>query len=508
MSTSAARAASVPVQTTDGRTITLRGTPLASGAEKVAFLSTDGRDVVAFYFGALKDRAERVERLKRIVSSYDPTRGAGADYWRNAFCWPTGIVDGASAVPPDFARTHSLSQPPLGVVMPVYRSAFFMHDRFGNRVEKEVRWFTGRKAGALIPDAEKGSLLTRLQVCMRLARSVRRLHFAGLAHSDLSNRNVLVDLRGGDACVIDIDALVVPGLAPPTVLGTPGYMAPEIVAGAALPSIETDRHALAVLFYELLLQRHPLRGTLVHSTRSAEEDEQLSMGAKALFVEHRTDRRNRAESAVTVGVEALGPHLTPLMRRAFEEGVHAPARRPDAVEWEEALYRTLERIMPTPSGRGWLIVPDAGPLVDAWSGEVVHRTVPLLRSGRGCGAGWRDDGIVTALFHHRTLHAWHLGADVRPREEVSREAVGYVAFHEGVWWLVNLTDRVWHVVQGDGDLERTSDTSVQGDGDLERAPVSIARNTPVQLRDGLELAVAPGADGAPGRTWRVEMRTA
>jgi Protein kinase domain len=477
-------ASGVPVRTTDGRQLTLRPAALASGAEKVAFLTTDGREVVAFYFGALRDRQARLERLQRIVSSYDPTRGTGGAYWRDAFCWPTGIVDGAQAVPADFARAHSLALPALGVVMPVYRGAFFMHDRFGNRVEKEVRWFTGRKAGALVPDAEKGSLLTRLQVCMRLARAVRRLHFAGLAHSDLSNRNVLVDLRGGDACVIDIDALVVPGLAAPTVLGTPGYMAPEVVAGAALPSIETDRHALAVLFYELLLQRHPLRGRLVHSTRSAEEDEQLSMGVKALFVEHHSDRRNPPDVPITVPVDALGPHLAPLMRRAFEDALHTPVRRPDAVEWEEALYRTLERLMPTPSGRGWLIVPDTGALRDAWNGEVVHRAVPLLRAGRGTGDTWRDDGLCTALFHHRTLHQWHLDSDLRPREEVPRDAVAYTSFHDGAWWLVNITDRPWTTAGG----------------------AVIARNTPVQLLDGVELAVAARADGTPGRTWRITMR--
>ncbi len=486
MTGSLARSTSVSVQTTDGRTLHLRPTPLASGAEKVAFLSGDGRDVVAFYFGALRDRSERLQRLTRIVSSYDPTRGVGGDYWQKAFCWPTGIVDGAHAVPMDFARAHSLSQPALGVVMPVYRSVFFMHDRFGNRVEKEVRWFTGRKAGALVQEAEKGSLLTRLQVCMRLARAVRRLHFAGLAHSDLSNRNVLVDLRGGDACVIDIDAVVVPGFAPPTVLGTPGYMAPEVVSGAALPSIVTDRHALAVLFYELLLQRHPLRGTLVHSTRSAEEDEQLSMGSKALFVEHAADHRNPSDAPIAVSVDALGPHLAPLMRQAFEQGLHTPSRRPDAVEWEEALYRTLERLMPTPSGRSWLIVPDAGVLRDAWSGEVVHRPVPLLRSGRGVGDTWRDDGICTALFHHRTLHQWHLDAGTRPHELVSRDAVGYASFHDGVWWLVNLSERSWAV--SDGNV--------------------VPRNAPLQLRDGLDVVVAASGDGASGRTWRVSMRSA
>jgi hypothetical protein len=475
--------AMVPVQTADGRTLQLRPTPLASGAEKTAFLTHDGRDVVAFYFGTLRDRAERVERLRRIITSYDPARGPAADYWRAAFCWPTAMVDGAHAVPHDFARQHSLAQPALGVVMPVYRDAFFMRDRFGNRVEKEVRWFTGRKAGALVVDAEKGSLLTRLQVCLRLARAVRRLHFAGLAHSDLSNRNVLVDLRAGDACVIDIDALVVPGIAPPTVLGTPGYMAPEVVAGRALPSIETDRHALAVLFYELLLQRHPLRGRLVHSTRSAEADEQLSMGTKALFIEHRSDPRNPSADPITVPVDALGAPLSALMRRAFEEGLHTPSRRPDAVEWEDVLYRTLERLVPTPSGRSWIILPEHGAAVDPWSGERLHRLPPVLRAGRGTGDAWRDDGLTTALFHHRTLHEWHVRTDTRPTEDVSREPVAYVAFHEQAWWLVNLTDRAWHVADG----------------------TIVGRNGPLRLTDGLEVRVASAADGNVGRTWRIAM---
>lgn len=37
------------------------------------------------------------------------------------------------------------------------------------------------------------------------------MHAAGLAHSDLSYKNVLIDPVTGSACVIDVDGLVVPG---------------------------------------------------------------------------------------------------------------------------------------------------------------------------------------------------------------------------------------------------------------------------------------------------------
>ncbi|MCS3208722.1 hypothetical protein NXX20_10585 [Bacteroides stercoris] len=136
---------------------------------------------------------------------------------------------------------------------------------------------------------------------MKIARAVRRMHAAGLAHSDLSYKNVLVDPSTGSACVIDCDGLVVPGKYPPDVVGTPDFIAPEVLETKSLklddpnkklPCIQTDRHALAVLIYMYLLYRHPLRGGKVNDLDAA-KDEELSMGKMALFIEHPTDKSNR-----------------------------------------------------------------------------------------------------------------------------------------------------------------------------------------------------------------------
>jgi serine/threonine protein kinase len=127
------------------------------------------------------------------------------------------------------------------------------------------------------------------------------MHAAGLAHSDLSYNNVLIDPVTGKATIIDIDGLVVPGKFPPDVIGTPDFIAPEVMAtkhlgktdkNRKLPSIQTDRHALAVMIYMYLLYRHPLRGGKIHDLDPM-KDEELGMGAKALFVEHPTDKSNR-----------------------------------------------------------------------------------------------------------------------------------------------------------------------------------------------------------------------
>ncbi len=437
----------VTVRLTDGRILQIEDEPAGTGAEKRVFLTRDRQYAVGFYYGHLSDRRERVDRLIRILTNYNPTLATNGAYWAPYFCWPIGMVDGANAIPQEFARRQQLVWPALAVVTPTYRPNFYFTDRFGQRQEKEVRWFSGGKASKFVPDAEVGTLLTRLQIGVRLARAVRRLHMAGLAHADLSNKNVLVDPKGGDACIIDIDSLVVPGVAPPSVLGTPGYIAPEVLASKAQPSIATDKHALAVLLYELLLQRHPLQGKRVNSTRSAEDDEQLSMGAHALFIEHPTDRRNPPTAPIQVPFTRLGPYLARCFQRTFVDGLHAPDKRADAAEWELALYRTLQLIHPLPSGQ-WTLLGPGLPMSSLRSEEAIGRPVFVARNMRETGRGLVDEGDVLVLWHHLALHDWHMHVGVLPNERADRTARGYVAQHGGKWMLVNTGDVPWYVTNG------------------------------------------------------------
>jgi hypothetical protein len=435
----------VSCRLTDGRVLQLEDEPVGTGAEKRVFLTKDRRYAVGFYYGTLHDRRERVERLTRILTTYNPTLTTNGAYWAPYFSWPVGMADGPQCIPREFVARHQLVWPPIGVVTPTYRQNFYFTDRFGQAQEKEVRWFTGGKASKFVPQAEAGSLLSRLQIAVRLTRAVRRLHMAGLAHADLSNKNVLIDPKGGDACIIDIDSLVVPGIAPPSVLGTPGYIAPEVLANTAQPSIATDKHALAVLLYELLLQRHPLQGKRVNSTRSAEEDEQLSMGAKALYVEHPTDRRNPSVKAISVACSRLGPALRHCFEQTFVRGLHAPAQRTDAAEWEVALYKTMRHLYPLPSGQ-WTILGVGLPKASLRSDERVAGPVWLAHLMQDTGHTLVPEQDTMVLWHHLTLHDWHTRVGVLPDERADRTPRGYVAQHHGKWWLVNTSDTPWYLV--------------------------------------------------------------
>src|SRR5262249_16710620 len=149
-------------------------------------------------------------------------------------------------------------------------------------------------------------------------------------------RNILVDFPSCSVVFVDLEEASLPGFNNLSVLGTMGYMAPEQVvtlesSGArntdTKPSHRTDDYALAVIIYETLLRRHPLRGPKVHVNDSAELDELVTLGRNALFIEHPTDRSN-APLELPTPMAALGPRISDLMLRAFVLGLTSPEARP------------------------------------------------------------------------------------------------------------------------------------------------------------------------------------
>jgi len=444
-------------QCSDGRVIEFDGSkPIGQGGEKIVFFSKNRKEVVCFYFKGLKDRMERRRRLEKIIGPYNPTIGPHGDYWKEHFCWPTHLIDGSPSIPQSFLARYNIIEPPLGVVTPAYRDTFFFKNRVGSVVEGNGKWFTSEKCRQLVPRGYQGVFLNYLQVCTRMARAMRRMHFAGLAHSDLSNKNVLIAPKHGDACIIDIDSLVVPGIAPPSVIGTPGYIAPEVLAGkamvdgkAAQPCVETDRHALAVLIYENILTRHPLQGPKVNSRHSAEEDEQLSMGSHALYIEHSSDRSNHLRPAPKLPVSIVGPYLEELFRLAFEHGLHDRSRRPGADQWERGLYRTFDIIHPSPDGRNWFVLAPGMPLRCPFTGQKIRQPVPYacVYSESKAGEFIFEKHHLT-IYHNMLLYDWQIHAKTQPGESSDRTPKGYFSFHNGLWYMVNQSSVDMQVVGG------------------------------------------------------------
>jgi serine/threonine protein kinase len=419
----------------DGRKVPYLPEVIGEGGMKVVRFTADKRSVVCFFKDqASKNDRNRRDRLEAILGKFNPTADpTTGPYFRNLFCWPTGIV-----VAPEF-----------GVLTPAYAANFFFASGPWEGKEKEGKWFSSPKLRRMLPAAERGHWASYLQVCLLMARAVRKLHLTGLAHSDLSPRNVLIDPANGRCAVIDIDSLVVPGVFAPDVLGTPGYIAPEVLAtqrlpfddrGRKLPSNLTDLHALAVLIYEYLLRRHPLRGPKVNGA-TAEEDEMLSMGAKALFIEHPTDSSNHV-TGLAIGYQRLGPYLPPLFRRAFVEGLHQPTARPSADDWENALARSQDLLLPCGNAAcddKWFLLGDEPPRCP-WCGWQPSERTPVLEfhySPVGRKGQYRPENHRLTAHEGRRLHRWHAFRNARPGEAANDEVLAYITCREGRWLLVN-----------------------------------------------------------------------
>ncbi|MCU1793696.1 helix-hairpin-helix domain-containing protein [Pectobacterium polaris] len=444
--------------TRDGEPVQYVDEIIGSGSMKDVYFSPDKTYVVAFYKKPQNEQAK--ERIAMITGRYRQSifEQAGGDYWQDLFCWPTSVVE---------------HQGRIGIVVPTYHSHFFF--KYGSKNddflgikgrEKEGKWFaSANNQNKFLDPRERGNLLNYLKVCLLLTRAVRRMHAAGLCHSDLSYKNVLVDPEAGHACVIDIDGLVVPGKYPPDVVGTPDFIAPEVVktthltkedANRILPSISTDRHALSVLIYMYLFYRHPLRGGKIHDMDDEMRDESLSMGEKALFIEHPTDRSNAVKlSQVSpsslpwadtdkIPYTVLGPYLTPLFEKAFITGLHEPTKRPTADEWETALVKTVDLIQPCQNAvceQKWYVFSGKTQPSCPYCGTPYKGKLPILNlySSRTTGS-YRPDDHRLMVWNGQSLYAWHVNRLIAPNERTTAEQkkrVGYFVFHNDQWWLVN-----------------------------------------------------------------------
>lgn len=429
----------------------------AQGGMKDVHWGKERKYVVAFYRD--KQDFNSKERIKNIAYNYRERifNLEGGDYWKKLLVWPYDMLEYDGK---------------LGIVCPVYENNFFFQygsvrdDILGIKGnEKEGKWFTSASnQNRFLDEREKGDWRSYFRIAILLSRAVKRLHSAGLAHSDLSYKNVLVDPSGGAACIIDIDSLVVPGKFPPDVVGTPDFIAPEVMAtnklkvgdpGKALPNIDTDKHALAVLIYMYLFYRHPLRGGKVHNL-DPQKDEELSMGANALFIENPRDKSNRPNlkgikkshlpwaDVDSIPYTVAGPYLKELFERAFITALHSPNQRPLANEWEIALVKTLDLMQPCLNpdcNQKWFVFDNTINPKCPFCKTPYSTQLPILNlySSRRQGKFMPDNHRIM-VYHNQYLYKWHIDRTIFPNERLKPDdlkPVGYFVFHQNKWLLVN-----------------------------------------------------------------------
>jgi len=174
-----------------------------------------------------------------------------------------------------------------------------------------------------------------LQLGARLALALAYAHAQGVVHRDLKPANVLADWSSSTLKIVDF------GLArgqdaeatrTGLVLGTPGYMAPEQLAGA-IPDARSDFYALGVLVFQLLTGRLPFEaatlGELLRRVANDTAPDLRSLRPQlpaalaesvAALLQRQPAQRTSDGAALAAHWRALGSTLSPTLGSTWSDG--------------------------------------------------------------------------------------------------------------------------------------------------------------------------------------------
>lgn len=112
---------------------------------------------------------------------------------------------------------------------------------------------------------------------LQCTQALAAAHGKGILHGDVKPENIMLGANG-QAKLLDFGVArrlpsddpegataTVDNLAQGHLMGTPSYMAPEVLKGA-IPDARADIFALGIVFYEMLAGRHPFKGVNVTVT--------------------------------------------------------------------------------------------------------------------------------------------------------------------------------------------------------------------------------------------------
>ncbi|MEJ7709399.1 MAG: hypothetical protein WKF84_05960 [Pyrinomonadaceae bacterium] len=188
-----------------------------------------------------------------------------------------------------------------------------------------------------------------------LAQNYLLLHSQGLCYRDISFGNAFFDPDSGDVLICDNDNVAVDGADTLGVLGTPRFMAPEVVRGVARPSTQTDLFSLSVLIFYMLVVHHPLEGKKETEIKCLDLPAMTKLyGTEPVFIFDLVDKSNAPVPGVHDNALAfwrIYPQaLRDIFTRAFTDGLRDPlcqstrkrmARRDDQIAGLDLLLRLL-----------------------------------------------------------------------------------------------------------------------------------------------------------------------
>ncbi len=217
----------------------------------------------------------------------------------------------------------------------------------------------------LRPDNYKGiaDMMTRKAeptfsaLCMaayNLAEGYRNLHLKGYCYRDISFGNVFFDPLTGDVLIGDNDNVAPNRTENIGVLGTPRFMAPEVVTGKEKPSIDSDIFSMNILLFYMLMVHHPLEGASEANLKCLDAVAMNKLyGTEPVFIFDPMNTTNRPiagyQDNALIFWEIYPTYIRDLFTQTFTEGIRFPNKRVMEKQWGDALLKLRDNIIMCPS---------------------------------------------------------------------------------------------------------------------------------------------------------------
>ena len=261
-------------------------------------------------------RKEQKDIIKNLLQKPKPSE---------EFLWPLDLVEDGAA---------------FGYVMPLRDKRF-----------KDIPALLTRKV--------EPSFTTLCKVGLNMVTAYRKLHSSGYSYCDINFGNIFYDPDTGDILICDNDNVTIDGMDQSLVVGTLGFMAPELVmsnetGGDVRPSTNTDQFSLAVLLFYIFMMHHPLEGEKASKIKCFDYNAKVLLyGKDPVFIYDPKDRSNRpvkGEQDNAIVFWGLYPdYFKDLFVRTFTDGMKNPNKRVPELEWQQAFIKMLDGIMICPN---------------------------------------------------------------------------------------------------------------------------------------------------------------
>ena len=205
------------------------------------------------------------------------------------------------------------------------------------------------------------SVTAMVNTALNIVAGFRALHLKGYSYQDLNDGNFFINPKNGDVLICDNDNVSEFGKKS-GIAGKPRYMAPEIVAKGADPSINTDKYSLAVVLFLLWVKSHPLEGKAGTPVCMDAKSEKRIYGEDPIFIWDPNDNSNRPVQGIHTGAIKIWPQLPPYLQEAFikafsKGALSDPMQRIIEQEWLRLFIRMRSEIFKCACGEVYFADP-------------------------------------------------------------------------------------------------------------------------------------------------------